>query len=138
MSRGVPSKFGNVGKNHNQKISQAQEKRGSKLSGGLLTPGSGNKGIKGDFIARGAKKKRMVEAKVTGKKQFTLKRKWLTKVCREAYEVKHEPVLMFGFAEMPFGPNDWGAVPFHRLEELFELEQKYYELLKEVVHDSSD
>lgn len=110
-------------------ISKRQEKKVKKKSKGKLTIGSGNKGIKGDIVGFTAKRKRKTECKTTDKTYIKIKREWLEKLERQAYEDDSEPVLVFGFSNIEFGSYDWGAVPYDRLEELFEIEKKYYELL---------
>lgn len=115
----------------NRKISQTQEKKISKTGGkGKLTPGSGNKGIKGDVWKPRTNpffNGRMYEAKTTEKASLKVERAWLEKLERESNAVQKEPVLVIGFYSDSLRQTDWGAIPLSRLEELYELERRYYE-----------
>lgn len=109
----------------NKRISTKQEKLIAKTGQkGKLTPGSGNKGIKGDVW----KMERMYEAKVTAKKSIKVDLEWLKKLERESTAARKDPVFVFGFDDSGLRDTHWGAVPIERLEELFELEAKYRDL----------
>lgn len=113
----------------NKKMSVRQEKKIAKTGQqGKLTPGSGNKGIKGDVWKIG----RMYEAKVTEKKQIIVQLEWLKKLEREALSARKEPVFVLGFEQHSLFNTHWGSVPLERLEELYEMEQKYMSLLAEL------
>jgi len=107
----------------NKKMSKRQEKKIAKTGeSGKLTPGSGNKRIKGDVWKSG----RMYEAKVTDAKSIKVEREWLEKLEKEAYAANKEPVFVFGFeGSHLLRQSNWGAVPLERLEELFEIERRY-------------
>lgn len=115
----------------NKRMSKQQEKNVSKTgSKGKLTPGSGNKGIKGDVWKLASNpffKGRMYEAKVTENKSIKVDSAYLVKLTHEALAAQKEPVFVFGFHIDTLREKDWGAVPLARLEELFEVERKYYE-----------
>jgi hypothetical protein len=109
----------------NKKMSKRQEKliMNTGAEKGRMTPGSGNKGIKGDVWKRG----KMYEAKTTQGRQITVKMDWLQKLETEAWSAGKEPVFVFGFEGHKLTNTNWGAVPLERLEELFDIERKYKE-----------
>lgn len=126
----TPRAFTSNDKRRANVISKRQERKATKLSGGIQPPGSGNKGIKGDVISTGYRRKRKIECKTTDKKSIRVERKWLEKLENQCNYDGSEPVLMFGFSNTQFGSYDWGAVPYYRLQELFDIEDKYYKLLE--------
>ena len=114
-----------------KRISKKQEKKIAKTGvKGKLTPGSGNKSIKGDVIKKSYKqgfKGKKYEAKVTDKSQIIVTKAWLEKLIDEANRAMEEPVFVFGFEGSKLMTTNWAAVPLERLEELFELEAMYAE-----------
>ena len=88
------------------KDSRKQEARTAKTLKTSLTIGSGNKNQKGDSQDLGlfGRRGRMVENKVTEKKQMAVKREWLEKLSKEALAAGKEPVFVFGFTETSFEP----------------------------------
>lgn len=104
------------------RASRRQEKRTAKLFGGVRTIGSGNKGMKGDVWSRDSVPTQF-EVKVTGKKQIAIKRDYLDKLVKEAFDAGQEPVLIFGFEEGRFNVEDWAAIPVSRLKELLDAEK---------------
>lgn len=119
----------------NKTISKRQESVIQKTGvRGKLTPGSGNKGIKGDVWKKSSSPffgGRMYEAKTTEKASMKVERGWLEKLERESFAATKEPVFVFGFYSDALRQSDWGCVPLARLEELFEIEQKYYDRERE-------
>lgn len=65
-----------------KQASKKQEKRIAKKNGAKVTPASGALGLKGDV--RNFKQKIVYEAKMTKKKQLSLKKEWLLKLKKEA------------------------------------------------------
>lgn len=115
----------------NRTISKRQEsviKRTGAI--GKLTPGSGNKGIKGDVWKKSSTpflNGRMYEAKTTEKASMKVERAWLVKLEQEALAATKEPVFVFGFYSDALRQQDWGCVPLGRLEELYDIERRFYE-----------
>ena len=105
-------------------IGRRSEKRLQRKAGGLPTPGSGNKQIKGD-LRHGPKLERMIENKSTTARSMKVQVSWLEKLEKEAFEAGKEPVLVLDFEAMSLGSRQWAMIPLDRLLELYELlEQK--------------
>lgn len=127
----VPGFFqGDTQGKRNKTISKRQESTISKTGDkGRLTPGSGNKGIKGDVWKPTTSpyfQGRMYEAKTTEKASMKVERGWLEKLERESLAATKEPVFVFGFYSDALRQKDWGCVPLARLEELFDIEKRFY------------
>jgi len=108
-------------------MSKTQEKKTKHLLlqkgfNARLTPGSGNKSIKGDIQTESL----MIECKITEKEQFVVKLKDLQKLLEESMNVMKEPVFEFQFCGgQKFTNYTWSAIPQSRLYQLLETEQKY-------------
>ena len=104
-------------------IGRRSEKRLQRKAGGLPTPGSGNKQLKGD-LRHGPKLERMIENKSTTARSMKVKVSWLEKL--EKKRLKQEKSLfLLDFEAMSLGSRQWAMIPLDRLLELYELlEQK--------------
>lgn len=116
-----------VGKSpRGEKPWERSEKGLRRRLGGRRTPGSGNKGIKGDLHTNRvlSVKPWMVEDKSTTGKQVVVKKEVLQKLERQAAQAKMEPILTISFTEPGVENYVWAAVPLWRLEQLFALEAR--------------
>lgn len=115
----------------NKKMSKRQEKRTAKMYGEALarvTIGSGNKFEKGDVTVAHEK---MVECKITSKKQITVKEEWLRKLVVEAYKENKEPIFEFGFNGLSlYDVVEWQAVPKERMVDLMTKEKELEKILQ--------
>jgi phenylpyruvate tautomerase PptA (4-oxalocrotonate tautomerase family) len=98
---------------HVRKTSQRQEKRIASETGGSVQPGSGCfGGHRGDVKTP----EFLIEAKVTGKKSYTLKAKTLSDIMVKALHTGKEPALWITFSECE--DRDWVIVPSYIFEEM--------------------
>lgn len=87
--------------NHGRKA----EDQAAKRLKGKLSPGSGNKGVKGDYTVGKFK----IENKATVKDSISLKMDWLLKIKRESIEVSDIPALAIQFVDGQGTPRKNGA-----------------------------
>lgn len=95
-----------------QKMAKGHETAVKRATGGVLTIGSGNKGMKGDVQSQGW----MIECKATSKLSLSLKLEWLEKLVREAAARRMRPALSIRFDT---GDQDWVLVRAEDFETLF-------------------
>lgn len=98
--------------------------------GGVFTPGSGNKNVKGDILhgrnktgrtrARGYQ--RMIEKKSTAGHSIKLERAWLEKLEHQAFGEGKDPVLVIEFDTTVLASAQWAVIPLEKLREYFEME----------------
>lgn len=87
-------------------------------SKGQLVPNSGRvKGLPGDVSFPGC----LVDAKIA-EKSYTLNKKVLGKISREAYSKGKMPVLQLDLESMPPGQQRWGIVPWAAVLDWLESE----------------
>lgn len=104
FKQSLPNKIGKVG-----------EKKLQKKMGGKLTPGSrGGDLVYNQYV--------LVENKSTDKKSISLKKDYLDKIDRIAFEGGKHPVLVVGFeaTSKNYGEREWAVVPLNFLIELLE------------------
>lgn len=96
--------------------SPKQEASLAKTLGGRVTPGSGNKDVKGDVRIRGMAR---IEAKTTSNKSFSVTREIINKIETTAVNAGEMPVIVVEFTD-GFGRalQSVAIVPMYALESL--------------------
>ena len=110
-------------------ISDKQERRVARRTGGRRQPGSGSQEhSKGDVKTDPI----LIECKTTNKKSIRVEKNWLVKISREASAQQRDPVLVASFPEMPSDVDrDWGIMPMRLLTALIAKAKEYDNYLLE-------
>jgi len=117
----APKTFDDVRPNE---IGRRGEKNLRKVTGCILTPGSGAGRIKGDGLLGF---EWMLEKKSTAGKTITVRRDDIEKLVKQAWDANREPVFVLEFETMKFASQQWAMIPLERLLELYEIEKKIRE-----------
>lgn len=113
-------------------ISDKQERRVAKRTGGRRQPGSGSQAHSKGDVKAGKIDPILIECKTTNKKSIRVEKKWLVKITREASAQQRDPVLVASFPEMPSDVDrDWGIIPMQLLTALLAKAEEYDKSLLE-------
>ena len=119
---------GKLGKTKAHK-GMASEKRNAKTLGAKLQPGSGNYiGRKGDFD-HAEPESFLGENKATKHASFPLKFSVLSKISREARDLRKEPYLTIDFENVEsYQPTVWACIPIELWKKLMDASGWSYEV----------